>query len=93
MTVVHEIAPSSAVSQIVDGASGVLLPDPTDLDGIVDPKARGLSEMRALRAARELLLNHRKYGDMTQTLELMRAQRSWIRRQRRALLSFDGPRG
>lgn len=48
-----------------------------DLDGISDEKARALSEMRALRAARELLVNHAKYRHVSQTLELIRAQRAW----------------
>jgi 5-methylthioribose kinase len=48
-----------------------------DLDGIADAKARGLSEMRALRAARELLVNHGRYRDISETLELIRAQRTW----------------
>jgi len=48
-----------------------------DLDAIADKKARALSEMRALRAARELLVNHARYRDISQTLELIRAQRAW----------------
>jgi 5-methylthioribose kinase len=48
-----------------------------DLDDIADSKARGLSEMRALRAARELLVNHDRYRNISETLELIRAQRTW----------------
>jgi 5-methylthioribose kinase len=48
-----------------------------DLDGIADTKARGLSEMRALRSARELLINHGRYRNISETLELVRAQRTW----------------
>jgi 5-methylthioribose kinase len=47
-----------------------------DMDEIADPTARALSETRALHAARELLVNRRKYANMTKLLDMIRQQRS-----------------
>jgi 5-methylthioribose kinase len=47
-----------------------------DMDEIAEPKARALSETRALYAARELLLNHGKYRNISQTLAMIREQRT-----------------
>jgi 5-methylthioribose kinase len=47
-----------------------------DLDSIADPEKRALCETRALRAARELLLNHRKYTSIELVIAMMREQRA-----------------
>lgn len=47
-----------------------------DMDAITDPKARARSEARALNAARELLLNRAQYRNISQTLDMVRAQRA-----------------
>ncbi|HYQ02205.1 MAG TPA: S-methyl-5-thioribose kinase [Polyangiaceae bacterium] len=47
-----------------------------DLDQIADSKARARSEARALSAARELLLNRAQYRNISQTLTMIRAQRT-----------------
>jgi 5-methylthioribose kinase len=47
-----------------------------DMDGIADSKARARSEARALSAARELLLNRAQYRTISQTLAMIRAQRT-----------------
>lgn len=44
-----------------------------DMDSIADPKQRALCEARALGAARELLLQHRKYEDITSVVAMIRA--------------------
>lgn len=46
-----------------------------DMDDIADPSARALSETRALLAARELLLNRRRYANIPQVLAMIREQR------------------
>jgi len=46
-----------------------------DMDEIADPTARALSEKRALHAARQLLLNRRKYANIPQVLGMIREQR------------------
>lgn len=48
-----------------------------DMDEIAEPKARALSETRALFAARELLVNRGKYKTISETLVMIRAQRTW----------------
>ena len=47
-----------------------------DMDDIKDVEARARSEARALRAARELLVHHRKYTRIAEVLELMRRERA-----------------
>ena len=47
-----------------------------DMDQIADSKARARSETRALSAARELLLNRAQYRDISETLTMIRAQRT-----------------
>ncbi len=46
------------------------------MDEIKDVTERALSEARALRAARELLVHHRKYTRIADVLELMRRERA-----------------
>jgi 5-methylthioribose kinase len=47
-----------------------------DLDGIADPEMRALCEARALRAARELLVNHRMYTSIKPAIAMMREERA-----------------
>jgi len=47
-----------------------------DMDEIAEPRARALSEARALYAARKLLLERGKFSNISQTLDMIRAQRS-----------------
>ncbi len=47
-----------------------------DMDEIAEPRARALSETRALFAARELLVNHLEYRNISHTLDMIRAQRT-----------------
>jgi 5-methylthioribose kinase len=47
-----------------------------DLDDIADPDTRALCEARALRAARELLINHRKYTGIASAIAMMREERA-----------------
>ena len=46
-----------------------------DMDEIAKPAARALSEARALYGARELLVNHGRYRNISQALEMIRQQR------------------
>jgi len=48
-----------------------------DMDEISDPKARALCEARALYAARKLLVERDEYCNVSQTLDMIRAQRTW----------------
>jgi 5-methylthioribose kinase len=47
-----------------------------DLDGIESPRERASCETRALGAARELLINHRKYTGIVPVIALMREVRA-----------------
>jgi 5-methylthioribose kinase len=47
-----------------------------DMDEIAEPKARAQSEARALSAARKLLLERGQFRSISQTLDMIRAQRS-----------------
>jgi 5-methylthioribose kinase len=47
-----------------------------DLDDIADPEQRASCEARALRAARELLVNHRKYSGILPVIAMIREQRA-----------------
>lgn len=47
-----------------------------DLDQIADARARALCETRALHAARELLLHRGRYRTISETLDMIRAQRA-----------------
>ena len=47
-----------------------------DLDSIADPEKRALCEARALRAARELLVNHRMYTSIKSAIAMMREERA-----------------
>jgi 5-methylthioribose kinase len=47
-----------------------------DLDDIENPRERALCETRALVAARELLINHRKYTGIVPVIALVREVRA-----------------
>jgi 5-methylthioribose kinase len=49
-----------------------------DMDNIVDPEQRAVCEARALRAARELLVNHGKYTKIMDVVAMVRSERARV---------------